>query len=435
MALFRTLFAAGLALCALPLPLAAQDGGDAGGVWLRLGLNQRFEATENADLNLSSEGRTTRAATALALVLSSETRTDFISLSFGASLRHAEGPDDEDDVSFALQAPRVELSYARSGTQSLLETRFAARTEEVSYLRNLRDFLNEDGTLPEEFETINDLIDSVDREAEGQRRTLSASAGVRFGIDGPVEGGLRLSAQHVDHFGTDPALFFDSESYTATGDLRLALTETLTLNSRLSYTEFHQDSSPVRETWALTLGLSQSRPRGTLSFSLGARQVEEGTSYTLNSGWSTELAGGDRLGFTLGASRSANGTDALTGTLSYNRPLPRGAFSAQLRRGLTSGTEESEELFTLASLGLTHEFGPLTSGQIGLSWIDTEDLAMSARTTRGALDISISHQFVQDWQISAGYRRSMLRDTTVGSGWAESDSLFVSINKTFSHRF
>lgn len=435
MTLSRRIPATGLALCLAPLPLAAQEVADSGGVWLRLSLSQRFEATENADLNLKSDGQTTRASTALSLALSSETRTDFIGLTLGGSLRYVEAPDSDDDVMFEFMAPRVELAYARSGRQSFLQTSLSAVTEEVSFLRSLTDFLNEDGTLPDEFETIDDLIDNADRDATGSRRTLGANAAMRFGIDGPIEGGFRLSASHTDHFDTDPTRFFDSETYSATGDLRLALTEQLTMTSSLGYTEFHQDGSPSRETWSLGLGLSQARPRGTLSFNLGARQVEEGTSYTLNTGWSTTLPGGDTLRFAIGGSRSADGTDALTGTLSYNRPLPRGSVSAQLRRGLSSGTEESEELFTLASLGLSHEFSPLTRGQIGLSWIDSENLALDERTRRGTLDLSISHQFVQDWQVSAGYRRTMLRETTMGSGWAESDSVYLNINRTFSHRF
>ncbi|WP_425102278.1 hypothetical protein [Tropicibacter sp. S64] len=434
MAALRALPAVGLVLGLAPLPLAAQDAADSGGVWLRFAVSQRLEATRNADLTPGADGTTLTSNTGLAFSLSSETRTDFIGLTVGGTLRHVSSPDPDKDVEFALKAPRAELTYARIGAGSRFETGLSARVEDVSYLRSLFDFLDEDGTLPDGIDTVEQLIDSVDREENGTRRRLAAHAMLRFGIDGPVEGGLRLAATQVDHFQTDPTLFFDNRSYALNGDVKLALTETLTMTGTLGYTLYEEDGSPARETIALGVGLTQQRPRGKLTLGLSARQVEEGTGFTLNTGWSGDLPLGS-FGITLGASRSAEGSDSLTGTLSYTRPLPRGSLSARLQRGLTSGTTDSEALFTQASLGYSHDIGPLTGVQVNLSWLDSETLATGETKTRGEFGLAVTHKLPQDWSLNAGYRRVMLRETTAGSGWAESDSVYVSIAKVFAHRF
>ncbi|MFW2541566.1 hypothetical protein ACN2XU_02910 [Primorskyibacter sp. 2E107] len=430
----RPLLAAGLALLGTALPLAAQERGEAGGVWLRFGITQRIEATQNADLSLKSDGPTFGAETGLAFSLSSETRSDYLGLTIGTALRHVSAPDPDDDVSFGIKAPRVELSYRRNGAGSQFQSRLSAQVEDIAYLRGIAEFLNEDGTLPEGIETVEDLINLDDRRATGQRRTLAANSALRVGEGGPVEAGLRLTARHVDYFDTDPTLYFDSQRYALRGDVKLRLADNLTMTSQLGYAEYHEEGSALRETWDLGFGLSHERPRGSLSFSVSASQVEEGTSYSLSSGWAPKLANGS-LSFSLGASRSANGTDAVTGGVSYSRKLPRGTLSAQLRRGLTSGTEDTEELFTLTSASYRHAFSPLTGMQFSLSYLDTKDLAAGARTNRGELGLGIQHRLSKEWAVNLGYRRVMLRETAVGSGWAESDSVYVSMGRTFSHRF
>lgn len=431
--LSRSLLAASTAL-ALTLPAVAQEA-DTGGLLLRLGLSQRFEATENAALALNSEGRSATSQTGLALGLSSETRTDFIGLTLGAALRWQEAPGQDDDLDLTLQAPRATLTYTRSGYASRFDASISGQVEEVRWLRGLSDFLDEDGTLPDGVESVEELLDISDRDATGQRRNLSARTALRFGIDGPVEGGLQITASQVDYLDTDPTLFFDSRGFGVSGDMKLALTETLNLTGSAGYTLYDEEGSSERETLTMALGLALAQPRGSLSFNLTAGQIEEGTSYGFNTGWSTSFARGGKLALSLGASRSAKGTEALTGSLRYSQPLPRGKLSLQLRRGFTSGTEDEESLFTAAALGYSHELGPLTSLQMNLSYLDSEDINTGETTDRGDLNFSVSHQLPRDWALSAGYRRVMLRETSVSNGWAKSDSVYLSVERVFNHRF
>lgn len=433
MPISRSIIAAGTTL-ALTLPALAQEA-NTGGVLLRLGLSQRFEASENSALDQNSKGTTARSETGLALALSSATRSDSIELALGTALRWQEAPDEDNDVALTLQAPRAALSYSRIGYNSRFDANIRTQVEEVRWLRGLSEFLDEDGTLPDGIETVEELLDISDRDAKGRRRNIEASTAIRFGIDGPMESGLRITSRHVDHFDTDPTLFSNSRSFSAVGDVKLALTETVNLTGLLGYTLYDEDGSPERETLNMTLGFSVSRPRGSLNFNANARKTEEGNSYGLSAGWSETFARGAKMSLSLGASRSAEGTEALTGSLRYGQPLPNGNLALSLTRGLTSGTEDEESLFTTAALNYSHDLGPLTSLQLNLSYLDSEDLTTGEFTDRGDLNLSINHQFVQDWQISAGYRRVMLRETAVSNDWAESDSLFVSISKVFAYRF
>ncbi len=418
-------------LLPLALPVAAQDGGH-GGLWLRTDLSQRFELRRNADLDPGGEALTTTASTQLGMALSSETRTDRLALTFGASLRHAEGPDDDDDIAFGLKAPRAALRYSHNAGHASFQTGASLSVRDISYLETLTDLvLDEEGNLL--LDDDGDLVIEIDeRTGTGRRRQIGADAALRLGIGGPVEAGLSFAATATDYFDTGSGnRYTDSRSYRLNGTLGLQLAPGLRLNTGLGYRLFEEDGSDPRETWTLNNRLVRSLPRGQLSGSLNLAKLEEGTRTALSVGWNQPLPDGG-LSFNLGATRAASGNTNLTGRFAWNRKLKDGTLSASLAQGVGENSDDEETRFTTAQANWSRSLTPLTGVTFGLVYA-RNIAAEGDRATRAEFSAGIRHKLSEDWSLNAGYRRIGARDD--GEDWAQSDSLYLSVGRSFATRF
>lgn len=412
---------AGLVLL-FPLSLAAQDRPDAGGIWMRFNLSQTFEAIENSDLEPESEGSTFRSSTRLGFGLTSQTRTNFVGLRLSTALRYLDSPDPEEDVDLSFGLPRGEFTYRRTALTSQLNLGLSLDEQDVSFLRATGDLIDDDG------ETVDDFADLSGR---GTRRTFNGNVGLNFGIDTPTEGGVSLNLRRVTYRDVTDSDLEDFFRYAISGNLQHRLASDLTLSSRVAYINFDESDENVRETYEFALGLSHRRARGTANARLSLRNVEEGTSISLRSGWERTLPAG-AIGLSLGVANSAEDTTSFVGGVTYTQDFIRGQFTTSLQQNLSSGTDEEEDLITAFRAGYSHNVSPLTAIRLDMRYTDRDSLTDDDRTQRTEFGIGVNHTLTEDWELSAGYRRVFLDENDEDR--AESDRIFVTLGRSLSIR-
>lgn len=401
-------------------PLAAGEAGT-GGVWLKTDLSQRFELRRNADLVPGGAGTTARSDTRLGLTLSSETRSDRLALTLNSSLRHVTAPDAGDDLAFGLRDLGAALEYGHDVGHARFNAGASVRIDDISDLAPLTRLSVDDNG--------DGVIEIDDALATGRRRTIGAEASLRFGIDGPAEIGLSVGSIATDHFDTGTtSSHTDSRSHRLRGSLALQLAPDLRLSSALAFRRFEQDGGPRRDTWSLDNRLVRGLARGDLSASLSLTRVEEGTRTSLGLGWSQPLPDG-RIAVTLGATRAAGGQSALTGRLSWRRTLPSGGISASVAQGFAANADDAETRFTHARIDWSHDLTALTRLDLGLAHL--RNVTGGTSTTRAEFSAGIRHMLNEDWTLDAGYRRIGRN----GAGRAQSDSLYLSVGRSFATRF
>ncbi|KAA8606401.1 hypothetical protein AL036_14690 [Salipiger aestuarii] len=424
----RTATALAALSLACALPLAAQE---AGGVLMQFTLSQRLQTLTNPDLVPGEEDESSFSSnTNLGFSLSSVTRTDKLTLTLGGSLRHVDAPNADDDVAFGFQSPSAGLSYARIVGTNRLSAGINLAVSDISYLRSVTvadtDSTDPDGGIPDDT-----VIDIDDEYSTGTRRELGANAEIGFGVGGPVELGLSLNARSIRYSDAGPS-YDDSDGYGLRGSWALALPPGVMLSGGLGYSQFKEDGSSTRDTWSLSNTLALQQARGTLSGTLGLSRIEEGTRSTIDVGWSQALPDG-ALGVNLGVTRAASGDAGLTGGLSWSQDLPNGRVKAALRHGFGANSDDQETRFTNASASLSHQLTPLTAMTLGVSYVRNEVSDSDSTTRQGALNAGVSHDLGQDWGLGAGYRHTVRRED--GPDWAASDSLYLSLGRTFSVRY
>jgi hypothetical protein len=121
-----------------------------------------------------------------------------------------------------------------------------------------------------------------------------------------------------------------------------------------------------------------------------------------------------------------------TGSLDWQKDLPRGSLRASLRRDVTSGDDDEETLVTTASLGLSHTISSVASVSFGLDASESEDTATSDTTQNAALSAIYSHSLPYDWVLDAGVTHRIRNEDDTGD--ATSDSVFLELRRSIEWR-
>lgn len=429
-------------LCGLSLAvgagsLRAQEG-DAGGKTLTFGLSQRFEAAGNYDLDSEfgddsdSDGTTYIASTDLSLDFRSATRGQTLELGLGGALRRIDAPDEADSESFGFYDPDYSIAYARTGPGSSLTLDASLRTSEISFLRRLDAFFDDEGELviPDDIDDLEDL------EGTGTRQILSYGAALalwqdtRFGVTARAQ-----MSETTYQDTTDPGLF--DESSTLLGiETRMVLTEIHTLTTDLRYT-WIEDDDPLEEDEDGGLGfdttLAVDRPGGALTASLGVTETDEGTRLSLEGGISREQPLGG-VGVSLGVSRGGEGDLGLIGTVDYTRAFPAGQISLQAERSFVEGGSDDSEAVTAVAASYGRELTPLTSISADASFASTTDSVTDDTASDLSLGLSLSRQFDPNWAVTAGVNATFFKDEG-DDEWERSESVYVTLGRSFDWRF
>lgn len=446
---------AGALTCAAAVaaPVAANESANPR---LTFGFDQRIETLGNAGLDIPSLGDTTQAVTRLSFGLTSETLSDSLSFTGGASFRLGDVPEGR---IARFDDPRLDLSYRREGADSQFTIRGSFRRSRLDFLRSLLDFVDEDGELdlPEDFEDLT---------GRGQRTAYDLEAQLALGqSDAPFGVTLTLGAGGIDY--SSAANRDDVRTIRGGIDTRYRLSPVMTATLGYSRSERREGSAPVERrdtdrvtsglTYALsprtdlraTLGYSRIDRSGTVStreegiegsvdvdvetldgtygFGIDVRRIEAGVLASARLRRGLELRSGGLSG-TLGATRLPGGTAALTGGLGWNYDTRDGGLTVNLARSV-GGDEDDPRIRTTLSAGYTYDINSVSGFSLRADHARSSGTALTNRVEQSSLRATYTHQLTADWALNSGvgYRER----TEQGVGRARSPELFLGIGRQY----
>lgn len=410
------------ALLLFALPVQAQE---TGGVLLTFGIEARVETSSNLGLEVPAEGSTTQGTTRLSFGLLSETPSQRLSFNASAALRAATGPG-VDAAQTGLTDPRASLSYRHETASTTIAVSGSVREDDISFLRSLDDFVNEDGEveLPEDLDDLN---------GTGQRQSQDLSAAIDWGTNSRLGMGLTATINSLNYSDASPDLF-DNRRDGLSARVRLSLSDVTEATLGATASRFTDDdpTSGLRETTSLNADIVHSRPNGTMSAHLSHTQTEDGTRTSLSFGRSMDLPLGS-LSATLGVTRGVTGKTGLTGELSYRRDGPNGSLSLRLSSSFLPGSDDTERQVTALRLGYNHALGPATTLGTTFSYVSSLETETDLVTDNGSFGITLSRQLTSDWTLDTGLRYDMRNEDGVGR--ATGNTLFLTLRRSFDTRF
>jgi hypothetical protein len=446
---------------------AQQDTGaaaqqDTAGIRLTVDGSVGLSFDDNPSLDPGGSEAETSLTTRLTFGLISETQVQTLNLRLSGDyvLRNG-GTDDPSE----FLGPDIGLNYRREGADS--DFVLAARRRE-SDVRGTFTVLAD----PTDPLSPSDLI--VD---EGNIIRTTASARMRFGIEGPFGFELGVAAFQSNYEDTTDPDLQDTERTEADIALRARLTpqidgrlfaaiseeqtddaeetdistadvgiglayaldpvRTLDLSAgiaRLETTETVGGSRTTDIDEGLTFGLSyvEARPRGAFSLSLEQELLTSGFLTSITVGQDMEMPLGS-LNYELGVALTDDGDTAPVGLLAYTREGPNSTFSTDLTAAVVPddndpvstvriGVAYGQALTDLLAWSLIADFGY------------TRPLGDSVEPDRRAatFEASVTRELTRDWGLSAGYIGRFEQDEGADSAW--SNGAFVEIGRNFSFR-
>lgn len=413
----RLALAAGLSLVAglWIAPVYAQDGGTV----LSFGVAQRFEASDNLELDDPSAGNSFSSSTQLSFGLVSETPLSQFTLGASAKLVGAFGPGSS-LIDEGLVSPEISFNYDRSVASANL---------------NLKGSLSEDGI------TTYNTIDLTDPTADpsllsvvagGKVRTHSLDATLNLQQDTPLSFGITAGLSGTRYISAADPTLIDNNSTRAGVNASLALSEVATATIGLRYSNYKDDTAGalLYYTKGFDAGIEFERPDGIASAGFSTDRRRSGNRNRLSFKRSVDRPDGQFLA-EIGAVRTLANDVELTGELAYSQELPLGTIDASLRRDNVVSNKDVEYNITTVSLGYSHSLTALSSLRLDIGYTDSEQTNISATTTYTNLGVTYSHQMTKDWGLDVGYNHNRLRKN--GSS-ARSNTVFVELRRVFEYR-
>ncbi|MEP5760245.1 MAG: hypothetical protein ABJ327_13235 [Litoreibacter sp.] len=426
---------------------------------IRLTLDQNLSATSNQALSTQSAGTTSTSDTRLGFEIESVNELNSLSFSASTNLEIENTPDNGSETD--IESPRFSLEYARNGAFSDFSFSSNYRSDDLTSLIPLIDFVDDDGVLvlPED---ISDLSTT------GRRITFSNR--VRFDIakDAPLSFELTLSnsGRRYEDITTTDLFDTDRQSLDATTRLRFDdgfdgainisasrfdaedTAQTQRDRSSISF-ELNRALSPVLDgqvsighsrietttTGGTTeqndttgsLRLTLARPNGELSAEYNLTSDPDGQRHSLEFDRSLQLPNGNLTG-SIGVTTRDNDDDvSFIGSLSYNQALPSGSLSLTLSRSVRFVDEDStDQDLTAINATHTHQINRSSSISLQAGLTDSDD------TRRISAGVSYNYELTEDWNLSSGYNYTRLQDT---SGDANRSEFFVGLQRAFDIGF
>jgi hypothetical protein len=398
------------ALALAGIPVAAQDGGGAGGLRLTWGIDSRQFLHSNATLTPDGEDESFESNTRLTFGLSSVTPDSYFTLDAGGRLRFIRLLDGgESTLPDGFVTPDLRLGWGRDSAASRIDANVFWRETDLAQDQGIDDF---DGL-------------------EGRRQETGGTIAYRWGED--RRWGIGLRASHIDTNFIEAPGETDRQRTLVGADLRLDLNEATVLTFDLARSRFEEAGEDARYTTRLAADIAFARPDGTFVIGTSAEDTPDGTRTGLTFGRNLELPTGS-LGARIGATRGEDGDISLTGTLDWTHALPRGGITASLSRGVTADdTTDAETQLTSVSLELTQELTPRAVLSADFGYAESRETDSGDVTRNGAAGLMVSYDIGQDWLLDAGIRHRM-RDEP-DEPRAADNAVFLGLRKTFERQY
>lgn len=383
--------------------------------------------TFSQGLSFSSEDGTV-GRTNLGFGLTSTTRNQSLDFALRAGLEQ----DLDDGLSVEAVSPRATLSYG-------LENRQSAFTAAASYQQS-----DTDGFITDADD--NPLIVVID---EGTREDVSADLGLTFGREAPFGGSVSLGYRETIFTDTaDPDLINERTDFASFG-LRFDVSQRI--SGRLSYriSEVDRDGgrdvrterlstgaefaiSPtvnanvslgvsevsVTETGVETvtdgffydIAVTQTRPIGSLRYSLESNLSETGRRTTAKVGGTFETRRGE-LSADIGLTEGADDQIRPLLLLSYGEELRRSSYSVSLNQQFTTASDGDETLNSRLRLGWSRDLTNVASISSNVTYQITDVLGKDEDRSRLQLGVSYSHDLTEDWAVTTRVTHSFVEQS------------------------
>lgn len=240
----------------------------------------------------------------------------------------------------------------------------------------------------------------------------------------------------VTYYDADDAVQTDRESTRYSVGLRTEIDPALVLDAQVGYSRIETDTlftSTTRTGATGAVSLTKTLPNGTADASLAVTQNVNGGRSTLTFGRSLQLPSGTLSG-RLGLTKGDTGSAAWVGSLGYTHQLKDSDVSVSVNRSATTNSLDQEILNTRVSVGYNLAVDNDSSLGLGLDWGRTEKNGAGAAATIDLTNLSASYTYAltQDWNLTGGVLYRHRYDS--GAGSADSNSVYVTLNRGFSFR-
>ncbi len=457
----------------LPIAALSQQGGAAGGLQVDIGINSRLTVDDNFQLRPGSTGTSTIFDNNLTFGLSSTTGTQEFRLNGSGVFRYADIPgrtisgfedpnlrlrykiensnsrltingryrnvdrefldpfavEQEDDIATALALAADPNASPLDTDGGTLETGFAAITYEtglnaplgfkIGVSHDQRDYSNLTIANPRLFDTHTNRINA----------TLTAKLS-------PVSI-FRFNAGLTEYSARDIPDLTERRTVDYSIGLTQDINPVLGLDAQIGWTEVDTDTtggSSNRSGTNGSLTLTKALPRGTIFASLSSSLNQSGTRTSLRFGRDLQLPNGN-LSASLGLTRTPQGNTNYNAALTYDHTLKSSNISVTLKRDVSTNNVNEEILDTRLSVGYGYQIDAISSLNLSMNYGRTEsaDALSSVPTrTRATLSAAYSRALTQDWNMTGGV--TLRRNTNDTTGDADSNSIFLSLDRNFSFR-
>ena len=413
--------ALGLGL-ALPFGAWAQDQG---GMLMELRLSERFVARDTSSPDPTETGTSTQAITDLDFAFSSETRTEKLTLDFGAGYQFREGPDTQ-GYEAGIVSPNLRLSYAQTAAAASMTVSASATQVDLANVAplSLRDA---DGNL---------VSDVTQLEDGGTRQQLSFSSELSLRDDAPFGLIFGVSVNDITYQDLpDTSTLSDSQRLRVGGTARLDINPVLQARLGLHFSTTQTEGEPQYDRYGINGQAILARPNGAITLS-GDLTDGDGSDVTnLRLGRRFELPQ-TKADVAMGLTRGGSDTVFVTGAASlehdFNPDSAFGTLTAGIDRNLNFSSQNTEEIITSLSLASSYAVTPQATLRLSTNLAQSEDVSSGDTVDLAQVGLSLGYAFDRDWQGRASLEANM-RDPADTSR-TESTTLSLGITRTFDVR-
>ena len=249
---------------------------------------------------------------------------------------------------------------------------------------------------------------------------------------------LRFSAGLIQYNATDLV-----QTDRRTEDYSIGIVQdinpVLVLDAQVGYTNVDTTTlfgTTTRDGLTGALGLTQTLRNGTVFGNLNSTVNQNGTRTTFRFGRTLQLKTG-RFAGSLGATRGPNGSTQAVASLSYDQQINRTSdITVTLDRSASTNNLSEDVLSTKLGVKYGYAIDSVSRFDISVNLARTENIDNSTAPTvdRRTLRATYTRSLTPDWDLTGGFALRYRKDSTVAAGPADSNSVFLTLDRKFSFR-
>jgi hypothetical protein len=411
------------------LPFTAFAQNNDGGFLASLKISERFIGRDTDSPDLTEDGTTLQAVTDVELSITSETRTEVISLDLGGGYRFVDDPT-TDSFSGEFTDPSVRLTYGQDTISSAFNVSASASRRDLDRNTSALDFaFGADGTLDPDFA---DLAQTVG----GTRDRLSFAARLSLRDDAPFGLNFAVDLEDISYNGLPDSSTLSNNTYgRIEAGARFDISPVMQANLGVHFSQTDISGSRIRDRYGIDAGVVLTRPNGTITVDLSATDGDDGSQAHLSLGRSFTLEH-TTASFDAGISKASNDDVFVTAAASLQHTFadnnPFGTITATASRDLTRSGRTDEDLVTSVSLETNYALSPLVSVRLTAGYARSEDIITDDTIDLARANLAVSYDLTNDWAASAGIGIQS-RDPS-GEATTDSTTFSVGLSRSFDLR-